>query len=199
MAVIKPDDSLASKSCLILASPWSVAPWSRLSMDFPRHEYGSGFPFPSPGSLPNPGVEPASPSKLHLLHCKWILYHGATREAQYILGTYILDSWHEFIWHMLRKESEVAQSYPTLCDPMDCSLPSFSVHGILQARILEWIAISFFRRSSRPWSPTLQADALPSEPPGALTGCFGWGQTFEDLDIIPPSLFLNKMMKCLNK
>ena len=36
----------------------------------------------------------------------------------------------------------------TLCDPMDCSLPGFSVHGISQARTLEWVAISFPRRSS---------------------------------------------------
>ena len=47
-------------------------------------------------------------------------------------------------------KSEVAQSCPTLCDPMDCSLPGFSVHGIFQARILEWVAISFSRRSSWP-------------------------------------------------
>ena len=47
-------------------------------------------------------------------------------------------------------KSEVAQSCPTLCDPMDCSLPGFSVHGIFQARILEWVAISFSRRSSQP-------------------------------------------------
>ena len=47
-------------------------------------------------------------------------------------------------------ESEVAQSCPTLCDPMDCSLPGSSVHGILQARILEWVAISFSRGSSWP-------------------------------------------------
>ena len=46
--------------------------------------------------------------------------------------------------------SEVAQSCPTLCDPMDCRLPGFSVHGILQARILEWVTISFSRGSSRP-------------------------------------------------
>ena len=46
--------------------------------------------------------------------------------------------------------SEVAQSCPTLCNPMDCSLPGSSVHGIFQARILEWVAISFSRRSSRP-------------------------------------------------
>ena len=48
------------------------------------------------------------------------------------------------------KWSEVTQSCPTLCDPMDCSLPGSSVHGILQTRILERFAISFSRGSSRP-------------------------------------------------
>ena len=48
----------------------------------------------------------------------------------------------------------VAQSCPTLCDPMDCSLPGFSIHGILQARILEWVIISFSRGSSQPWDWT---------------------------------------------
>ena len=51
-------------------------------------------------------------------------------------------------------ESEVAQSCPTRCDPVDCSPPGSSVHGILQARILEWVAISFSRGSSRPRHPT---------------------------------------------
>ena len=45
---------------------------------------------------------------------------------------------------------EVARSCPTLCDPMDSSLAGSSVHGIFQARVLEWVAISFSRRSSRP-------------------------------------------------
>ena len=45
-------------------------------------------------------------------------------------------------------ESEVTQSCLTLCDPMDCSPPGSSVHGILQARILEWVALLFFRGSS---------------------------------------------------
>ena len=48
------------------------------------------------------------------------------------------------------KWSEVAQSCPALCDPMDCSPPGSFVHGILQARTLEWGAISFSRGSSRP-------------------------------------------------
>ena len=42
----------------------------------------------------------------------------------------------------------VAQFCPTHCDPLDCSLPGSSVQGILQARILEWVAIFFFRGSS---------------------------------------------------
>ena len=46
--------------------------------------------------------------------------------------------------------SEVAQSCPTLCDHMDCSQPGSSIHGIFQPRILEWVAISFSRRSSQP-------------------------------------------------
>ena len=46
-------------------------------------------------------------------------------------------------------EIEVAQSCLTLCDPMDCSLSGSSVYGIFQARVLEWIAISFSRESSR--------------------------------------------------
>ena len=48
------------------------------------------------------------------------------------------------------KWSEVAQLCPTLCNPVDCSPPGSSVHGILQARILEWVAISFSRGSSQP-------------------------------------------------
>ena len=43
----------------------------------------------------------------------------------------------------VKSESEVTQSCPTLCDPMDCSPPGSSVHGIFQARVLEWGAIAF--------------------------------------------------------
>ena len=51
-------------------------------------------------------------------------------------------------------KGKVAQSCLTLCDSMDCSLPGFSGHGILQARVLEWVAISFSRGSSWPRDPT---------------------------------------------
>ena len=50
----------------------------------------------------------------------------------------------------VKSESEVAQSCSTLSDSMDCSLPGSSVHGIFQARVPEWVASSFSRRSSQP-------------------------------------------------
>ena len=56
----------------------------------------------------------------------------------------------------VKSESEVTQSCPTLCDPMDCSLPGSSVHGIFQARVLEWGAITF--------SPFLFGSRLISSP-----------------------------------
>ena len=72
--------------------------------------------------------------------------------------------------------SLAAKSYPTSSDLMDCSPPGSSVHAIFQARILEWVAISFSRGSSQPRDQTwvshiagdplpLQADSLPIEPP----------------------------------
>ena len=64
----------------------------------------------------------------------------------------------------------VTQSCPSLCNPMDCSLSGSSVHGILQARILEWDAISFSRGFSWPRDWTLVSfiggNSLPSEPSG---------------------------------
>ena len=74
------------------------------------------------------------------------------------------------LFNMLSSESEVAQSCPTLCDPMDCSLPGFSVRGIFQVRILEWVTTSFSRGDPdpgiEPRSPALEAGTLTSEPPG---------------------------------
>ena len=65
---------------------------------------------------------------------------------------------------------KVTQSCMILCDPADCSLPSFSIHGILQARILEWVAIPSFRGSSRPRNGThiscLTGGFFTTEPPG---------------------------------
>ena len=55
---------------------------------------------------------------------------------------------------LIKSENKVTQSCLTLCEPINCSLPSSSVHGILQARVLEWVAISFSRGSSRTRDPT---------------------------------------------
>ena len=72
----------------------------------------------------------------------------------------------------VRSESEVkvlvTQLCPILCDPLDCSSSGSSVHRVLQARTLEWIAIPLDLPDPgiEPWCPALQADSLPSEPPG---------------------------------
>ena len=99
---------------------------------------------------------------------KVLLNHDQTHLLHVIYG-----SSHGSFMKNFRLESEVAQLCPTLCDPMDCSLPGSSVHGIFQARVLQWVAISFSRDLPNPGiklrSPALQANTLLSEPPGKQT------------------------------
>ena len=124
---VKVYGEIASRSVLyqVFATTWSVACQAPLSMGFSRQEYWSGKPFPSSEDLPDSGSKPRSLA----------------------LPANSLPSQSE-------SESEVAQLCPTLCDSVDCSPPGSSVHGILQARILEWVAISFSRGSSQPRDQT---------------------------------------------
>ena len=82
----------------------------------------------------------------------------------------ILSRWPLFSGLVCMCTCSVTQSCPTPCDPVDSSPPGSSVHGILQARILEWVATSFSGVSSQhrdwPRSISMQADSLPSESPG---------------------------------
>ena len=105
-----------------------------------------------------------------LPHCRWILNQLSMREAKdcedglkykavastswivWSLQTYFLS--HPLYQQVKSKVVSKAQSCLTLCDPMDCSLPGSSVHGIFQAIVLEWIAISFSRGSSQPRNRT---------------------------------------------
>jgi len=84
------------------------------------------------------------------------------------------------------------------CDPMDCSPPGSSVHGMSQARIPEWVAISFSKGSSQSWieprSPALQADSLPTELRGKSMGKgngrnLGLGTSFCELSGELPKYF----------
>ena len=77
----------------------------------------------------------------------------------------------------VKSEGEVAQSCPTLSDPMDCSLPGSSIHGIFQARVLEWVAIAFSRNiclgicfiySSVYVNPNLPVYPSPAFPPDRI-------------------------------
>ena len=92
-------------------------------MEFSRSAYLRGYLFPSQEDLPNPGTEPRS------------LALQADSLPTELSG---------------KPKVKITQLCPTLCDPMDCSLPGSFVHEILQAGILEWVAIPFCRESSQP-------------------------------------------------
>ena len=111
--------------CLILFDPMPT----RLlhHWDFPGKNTGVCCHFLFSEIFPTRGPDP------DLLHCRQILYLWATGEP--------------VLPH--RKKKVKVNSFPTLCDHMDYSLPGSFIHGIFQARVLEWIAISFSRGSSQ--------------------------------------------------
>ena len=87
-----------------------------------------------------------------------------------------IDEWVRKLWYMYTMEyccCLVTKSCLTLCDPMDCSPPGFSVHGISQARILEWVAMPSSRASSQPRDQTQVScpagGVFATEPPGKPT------------------------------
>ena len=109
----------------LFATLWTVALQAPLPMGFSRQEYWTGCHFLLQEIFLTQG------SNLQLLHCRWLLNHWATREA-------------------LKNVSAAAaaaavslQLCPTLCDPIDHSPSGSPVLGILQARTLEWVGISF--------------------------------------------------------
>ena len=89
----------------LFATLWTVAHQALLSLGFPRQEYWSGFPFPSPEDLPDPGIEPTSPIGRRVLYC-W-----ATREAHHLIS-----AWY-FGVHALFKPLS-----PTRASPPSCNL-----------------------------------------------------------------------------
>ena len=161
--------SVCALSCVWLCDPMHYTCQAPLSMGFPRKEYCSGLPFPSPGVLPNSRIKPTSlgspalagglftttlPGKFqyrkytanNIDNIILILQIAGIKEVINELTPSLLQDSK----YTSESESEVTQSCPTLFDPMDCSPPESSVHGIFQARLLEWVAISFSRRSSQP-------------------------------------------------
>ena len=85
-------------------TPWTAAHQAPVFVGFPRQEYWSGLPFPLPGDLPKPGIEPIS------LHCKWILHHWTIGEAllfselpgvfHYLLLTPFFGDYLQYFWRL---------------------------------------------------------------------------------------------------
>ena len=80
-----------SISCSVMSdsfmTPWTAAHQAPLSIGFPRQEYWSGLPFPSPWALPNPGIE------LSLLHCRQILYHLSLQRSPFLKNKYLFSTY----------------------------------------------------------------------------------------------------------
>ena len=127
-------------------SPWTVTCQAPLSMEFSWQEFCSGLPFLLQGIFLTQG------SNLRLLHhLHWQaeslpLNHLGSPNTLLAIAYCPLDSSDMHVC----MHAKSLQSHLTLCNPMDCSLPGSSVHGIVQAKILEWVAISSSRGSSQP-------------------------------------------------
>ena len=96
---------------------------------------------------------------LNLTSSTWLCTLAHCSSGHHLVNRVFLFFWDQQVMRthstqVKESESEVAQLCPTLCNPMDCSLPGSSVHGIFQARVLERVAISFSRGSSRPRDQT---------------------------------------------
>ena len=113
-----------------LRPPQIVTHQAPLSRGFLRQEYWNGLAISSPGDFSDPGIEPASPA---LASGLFTLSH---------LGSPQL---------MFATAAKSLQSCLTLCDPTDGSPPGSPVPGILQARTLEWVAISFSKTWKEKW------------------------------------------------
>ena len=99
----------------LFATPWTVNYQASLSMGFSRKEYWSGLPFPSPGDLPNQGMEPRSPA---------LQANALPSEPPGICGIQFIFN----IQQLLLLFSSVAQSCATLCNPKNHSTPGLTVH-----------------------------------------------------------------------
>ena len=119
-------------------------------MEFSRKEYWSGLPFPSPGDLPNLGIEPRSPALLSEPLRWWEKYRLGQIELKMAKCWQTSERIRNGSWIYVKfglcpaaAAAKSLQSCPTLCHPIDGSPPGSPVPGILPARTLEWVAISF--------------------------------------------------------
>ena len=142
----------------LFATLWTVACWTPPSVGFSRQEYWSGLPFPSPGDIPDPGIEPASPT----LQADSLLSEPPRKPGPCLIGSYRGSPFCCF---------SVTKMCPPLCEPMNCSMTDFPVlHYLLQfaQTHVHWVGDA--TRPSHPLSP-------PSPPALSLSqhqGLFQW-------------------------
>ena len=127
----------------LFETPWTAAHQATLSMGFSRQEYWSGVPLPSPQQCLLLLLLSRF-SRVQLCATPKMAAHQAPLRPWDSPGKNTGVGCHFLLQCMkVKSESEVTQSCLTLSNPRDCSPPGSSVHGIFQARVLEWGAIAF--------------------------------------------------------
>ena len=118
-----------------------------LSLGFSRQEHWSGLPFPSPMHESEKWKGSCSvvsdPQRPHGLQPSRLLHPWDFPGKSIGVGCHCVGCYFLLQCRKVKSEIEVAQSCLTRSDPMNCSLPGSSVHGIFQARVLEWVATAF--------------------------------------------------------
>ena len=112
----------------LFATPWTVACQATLSTGFARQDYWSGFPFPSPGDLPDSSIKPFSLISLALAGRFFTTSSTWEARDRRITALNCCDGFCHTAMHIRHQIRSVAQSCPILCDPMNLSTPGLPVH-----------------------------------------------------------------------
>ena len=122
--------------CLLFCLPFWIFAWSFLLRELTLHSMNRSW------------IQRGPVIPLYCCHPEHLWEKHFNRVSWICLCSILTDIYFSQKWNILKLTCVCAQLWLTLCDPMDCSLPGSSVHGIFQARILQWVAISSSRGSS---------------------------------------------------
>ena len=158
------DGGLVARSCPTLATPWTVAHQAPLSVEFSRQEYWSGLPFPSPGDLPDLGIEPAFPilqvvSSLQV--DSLLLSHQGSPLKNTILRSYLKNS---FICMVMYQFDAQLRSFIPVLIKFEGLFLSIWYKNFLEYKHLQWSKVQVIQKMSFPFYILIEV-SLPSSTP----------------------------------
>ena len=148
--------------CLLFCLPFWIFAWSFLLRELTLHSMNRSW------------IQRGPVIPLYCCHPEHLWEKHFNRVSWICLCSILTDIYFSQKWNILKLTCVCAQLWLTLCDPMDCSLPGSSVHGIFQASVLEWVACpppgdlpdAGIQHTSAIFNLDWQVDSLPLAPPG---------------------------------